>query len=247
MSMNWISTTEPPIGEDFQPAGASHARLPRPRRRAHGPRTGADPDPLPAPCVGRPCAARGTAAGRPGRLRLLDGDDGARRTGPGPVGRLPSGPGHAHRDDDRRRVGGGRGGRPAGLDTAAQPARRRHGRQRHRHRGHRRRRAVGAARAHLAASAHRDDGGRGGVQRVQHCPLRRRRPWPRSPRRADDRTRGAHRPVGPGGPHVDRGDRAGRRLAARRNGRRRHRPLRARDRPAGAVLRAHHAQKGSRR
>ena len=42
-------------------------------------------------------------------------------------------------------------------------------------------------------------------------------------RRADDRPGGAHRTLGAAGAHVDRGDGAGRRLAARRNRRCRHR------------------------
>ena len=238
MSTNWTSTTGPATGPDFPlPRRAHPRRVPRPRRGAGGPRSRHDPDPLPAPCVsGRRLRGSALLLGLIGygfsmavMVRAGLGLD------PWDVFHqglsLQHGHDHRHRIRRRRRRGAAR------LDTAAQQARRRHHRQRRRHRRHGRHRPCGAADTDVAANSRRDDGGRCRPQRDQHGALHRCRPRSRPARRADDRPRRAHRAVGAAGPHVDRGDRAGGRLAARRHRRRRHLRVRARDRSAGSVLR----------
>ena len=123
--------------------------------------------------------------------------------------------------------------RPARLDPAPPAPRHRHGQQRlrHRHRGRRRRSPCcrrparrPVARAMLLAGV--------GLNGVAVRRLHRRRARPRPARRPDDRPRPPHRRVGPGHPHHDRGQRAGRRRRPGRHGRPRHARLRALDRAA---------------
>ena len=86
---------------------------------------------------------------------------------------------------------------------------------------------------------------RGSPQRPGDRALHRRAARAGAAGRPDDRLGAADRPVGPPRAHLARGARRGDRVAARRSGRHRHRPLRRRHRPAhpGAAALADRARR----
>ncbi len=162
------------------------------------------------------------AADRPGRLRVSMAMMVRAGLGLDPWDVLHLGPGPAHPAVAGHRHGTGRRRGADRLDPAAQPA------------GHRHvanvivisPSSVDAALAVTAqpggtVGADHGDAGRVLLNAVATVPTSAPG-WGRTPRRADDRTGGPHRPLGPVGPHRHRGHRAHRRLAAGRHRRDRH-------------------------
>ena len=189
--------------------------------------------------------ARQRAAARADRLRLLDGDDGARRTRARPVGRVPSGAGAANT------------GMTIGIASAVVgvavllawiPLRNRPG--------------IGTV-ANVIVIAVTVDAGMAILTTPTSLPVRVAMmvgavvlnaistvlyigaglgPGPRDGLMTGPG--GPHRPVGAAGPDLDRGHGADRRLAARRHRRRRHRFVRIRHRPTSPALRPDHPEAG---
>src|SRR5579884_292623 len=200
-------------------------RQPRGELRGHRASVRSGRAPAPRPTLRRPAPVRDQlVAARPRRARARS------------VGRLPPGARAADPVRDRDVGDPRRRRRPPALDPAAAASGARHAEQRRprgRDDGRRPRARARATRA----------GGTRGLPRRRRVPERRRdgrvhrrRPRAGPARRPDDGARRA-RTLDPRRPHGDRGDGARDGLAARRDGRRRDGGLRARHRPARARVR----------